>query len=166
MGILCTCLWNRVYPIPATLWTRCYVTSSQFQPHTVSMFCCWSNIIHNESQAGLRESYECLASVPIACTARQMVLSSPWFTANKESGSPLQTALVCNSNPLMVARLPKPGCYKDSEVAVAFMFCLHCLLAGYLVSCLVVPAGSSSSIPADYVSAGHVLVSADRDRIC
>ncbi|GKD61228.1 hypothetical protein Tco_1298737 [Tanacetum coccineum] len=30
----------------------------------------------------------------------------------------------------------------------------------------VVPAGSSSSVPADYVSAGHVLVSADRDRIC
>ncbi|GJZ89805.1 hypothetical protein Tco_0661732 [Tanacetum coccineum] len=31
---------------------------------------------------------------------------------------------------------------------------------------LVVPADSSRSIPADYVSAGHVLVSADRDRIC
>ncbi|GKG44102.1 hypothetical protein Tco_0483195, partial [Tanacetum coccineum] len=30
---------------------------------------------------------------------------------------------------------------------------------------LVVPADSSSSIPADYVSAGHVLVPADRDRI-
>ncbi|GJS76814.1 hypothetical protein Tco_0726695 [Tanacetum coccineum] len=30
----------------------------------------------------------------------------------------------------------------------------------------IVPADSSSSIPADYVSAGHVLVSADRDRIC
>ncbi|GJW39883.1 hypothetical protein Tco_0065728 [Tanacetum coccineum] len=30
----------------------------------------------------------------------------------------------------------------------------------------VVPAGSSSSVPADYVSAGHVLVPADRDRIC
>ncbi|GKD46145.1 hypothetical protein Tco_1270790, partial [Tanacetum coccineum] len=29
-----------------------------------------------------------------------------------------------------------------------------------------VPADSSSSIPADYVSAGHVLVPADRDRIC
>ncbi|GKA89582.1 hypothetical protein Tco_0811394, partial [Tanacetum coccineum] len=56
-------------------------------------------------QAGLRESYECLASVPIACTARQMVFSSPWLTAKKESGSPLQTALVCNSNPLMVARV-------------------------------------------------------------
>ncbi|GJX44515.1 hypothetical protein Tco_0261191 [Tanacetum coccineum] len=37
--------------------------------------------------------------------------------------------------------------------------------AGYLVSA-VVPAGSSSSVPADYVSAGHVLVFADRDRIC
>ncbi|GKD61184.1 hypothetical protein Tco_1298693, partial [Tanacetum coccineum] len=30
----------------------------------------------------------------------------------------------------------------------------------------VIPADSSSSIPTDYVSAGHVLVPADRDRIC
>ncbi|GKF63622.1 hypothetical protein Tco_0187070, partial [Tanacetum coccineum] len=30
----------------------------------------------------------------------------------------------------------------------------------------IVHADSSSSIPADYVSAGHVLVPADRDRIC
>ncbi|GKB02985.1 hypothetical protein Tco_0831074 [Tanacetum coccineum] len=52
-------------------------------------------------QTGLRQSYECLASAPIACTARQMVFSSPWLTAKKESGSPLQTALVCNSNPLI-----------------------------------------------------------------
>ncbi|GKG24092.1 hypothetical protein Tco_0392128, partial [Tanacetum coccineum] len=37
--------------------------------------------------------------------------------------------------------------------------------AGYLVSA-VIPAGSSSSVPVDYVSAGHVLVPADRDRIC
>ncbi|GKA64414.1 hypothetical protein Tco_0764020, partial [Tanacetum coccineum] len=67
-------------------------------------------------QAGLRQAYECIASAPIACTARQMVFSSPWLTANKESGSPLQmqTALVCNSNPLMVARLPKPGWYSFS----------------------------------------------------
>ncbi|GKE89893.1 hypothetical protein Tco_1567368, partial [Tanacetum coccineum] len=52
-------------------------------------------------QDGLRESYECLASAPIACTARQMVFSSPWLTAEKEFGSPLQTALVCFSNPLI-----------------------------------------------------------------
>ncbi|GJY24833.1 putative ribonuclease H-like domain-containing protein [Tanacetum coccineum] len=63
-------------------------------------------------QAGLRQAYESIASATIvsACTARQMVFSSPWLTAKKESGSPLQTALVCNSNPLMVARLPKTGC--------------------------------------------------------
>ncbi|GKA26277.1 hypothetical protein Tco_0712386 [Tanacetum coccineum] len=47
-------------------------------------------------QDGLRESYECLASAPIACTARQMVFNSPWLTAEKEFGSPLQTALVYN----------------------------------------------------------------------
>ncbi|GKG21998.1 hypothetical protein Tco_0384593, partial [Tanacetum coccineum] len=43
-----------------------------------------------------------------------MVLSSPWLTAKKESGSPLQTALVYNSNPLMVARLPKTGWFSFS----------------------------------------------------
>ncbi|GKE10591.1 hypothetical protein Tco_1414142, partial [Tanacetum coccineum] len=73
----------------------------------------------NIVQTGLRQSYECLASVPFACTARQMVFISPWLTPKKESGSPLQTALVCNSNPLIavktfsnplkVARLPKTG---------------------------------------------------------
>ncbi|GJR11807.1 hypothetical protein Tco_0794459 [Tanacetum coccineum] len=35
-----------------------------------------------------------------------------------------------------------------------------------LVPADIVPAGSSSRVPADYVSAGHVLVPADRDRIC
>ncbi|GJS80384.1 hypothetical protein Tco_0730265 [Tanacetum coccineum] len=58
----------------------------------------------------------------LACTARQMVFSSPWLTAKKESDIPLQTALVCFSNELMVARvlqnwmvsfsmLPKTGWY-------------------------------------------------------
>ncbi|GKG42941.1 hypothetical protein Tco_0479625, partial [Tanacetum coccineum] len=56
-------------------------------------------------QTGLRQAYECLASAPIACTARQMVFSSPWLTPKKESGSPLQTALVCNSNPLIAVRV-------------------------------------------------------------
>ncbi|GJX83004.1 hypothetical protein Tco_0332485 [Tanacetum coccineum] len=71
-------------------------------------------------QAGLRQAYECIASAPIACTARQMVFSSPWLTAKKESGSPLQTALVCTSNPLMVARLPKTGWYSFSMFPVEF----------------------------------------------
>ncbi|GKC73480.1 hypothetical protein Tco_1119363 [Tanacetum coccineum] len=38
--------------------------------------------------------------------------------SKKESGSPLQTALVCNSNPLMVARLPKTGWYSFSMCPV------------------------------------------------
>ncbi|GJZ84984.1 hypothetical protein Tco_0650323 [Tanacetum coccineum] len=43
--------------------------------------------------------------------------------------------------------------------------------AGYIVSAgicdaAVVSAGSSSSVSADYVPAGHVLISADRYRIC
>ncbi|GKA21731.1 hypothetical protein Tco_0701720 [Tanacetum coccineum] len=191
-----------------------------------------------------------------ACTARQMVFSSPWLTAKKESGSPLQTALVCNSNPLIAVKTfsnPLYGCdslpktvrvfqftldsrsekldwlllHQDwklllRDVAASFDSAVHrvhavsfdaavastvsaacCVAAGYIVSaglcccCLLcsccfsilflredlsrnlelteskpslgedfVPAGSSSSIPADYVSAGHVLVSADRDRIC
>ncbi|GKF62939.1 hypothetical protein Tco_0182993, partial [Tanacetum coccineum] len=40
------------------------------------------------------------------------------------------------------------------------------LLSIILKHSRVVPADSSSSVPADYVSAGHVLVSSDRDRIC
>ncbi|GJS46452.1 hypothetical protein Tco_0596573 [Tanacetum coccineum] len=42
-----------------------------------------------------------------ACTARQMVFSSPWLTPKKESGSPLQTALVCFSNPLIALASPE-----------------------------------------------------------
>ncbi|GJR84844.1 hypothetical protein Tco_0155629 [Tanacetum coccineum] len=34
-------------------------------------------------------------------------ISSPWLTAKKESGSPLQMALVCNSNPLIALASPE-----------------------------------------------------------
>ncbi|GJW11572.1 hypothetical protein Tco_1577399 [Tanacetum coccineum] len=87
-------------------------------------------------QAGLRESYECLASAPLivlynfgvsACTARQMVFSSPWLTAKKESGSPLQTALVCNSNPLIAVKTfsnPLYGCDSLPKTVRVFQFTL------------------------------------------
>ncbi|GKF80714.1 hypothetical protein Tco_0239316, partial [Tanacetum coccineum] len=43
---------------------------------------------------------------------------------------------------------------------------VHVVPADYVsAGHVLVPAGSSSSVPADYVSAGHVLVPADRDRI-
>ncbi|GKG17263.1 hypothetical protein Tco_0362220, partial [Tanacetum coccineum] len=55
--------------------------------------------------------------------------------------------------------------------AVSFDAAACIIAAGYIVyagvyDAAVVPAGSSSSVPADYISAGYVLVSADRDRIC
>ncbi|GJY83310.1 hypothetical protein Tco_0496686 [Tanacetum coccineum] len=93
-----------VYPIRATLLERMLRHRLTVPPSYCRDVVVAGNVIQTV-QAGLRESYECLASVPIACTARQMVFSSPWLTAKKESGSPLQTALVCNSNPLMVARV-------------------------------------------------------------
>ncbi|GKC53113.1 putative reverse transcriptase domain-containing protein [Tanacetum coccineum] len=49
------------------------------------------NCLFRQFNAGLRRNpTECLASVPIACTARQMVFSSPWLIANKESWLTMQ----------------------------------------------------------------------------
>ncbi|GJV98843.1 hypothetical protein Tco_1554095 [Tanacetum coccineum] len=95
---------DKVYPIRATLLERMLRHRLTVPPSYCRDIVVAGSVIQT-IQAGLRESYECLASAPIACTARQMVFSSPWLTAKKESGSPLQTALVCNSNPLMVARV-------------------------------------------------------------
>ncbi|GKC72817.1 hypothetical protein Tco_1118700, partial [Tanacetum coccineum] len=78
-------------------------------------------------RTGLRQTYECLASAPLACTARQMVFSSPWLTAKKESGSPLQTALVCNSNPLIAVKTfsnPLYGCDSLPKTVRVFQFTL------------------------------------------
>ncbi|GKA00459.1 hypothetical protein Tco_0673009 [Tanacetum coccineum] len=99
---------DKFYPIRATLLERMLRHRLTVPPSYCRDVVVAGNIIQTV-QAGLRQAYECIASAPIACTARQMVFSSPWLTAKKESGSPLQTALVCNSNPLMVARLPKTG---------------------------------------------------------
>ncbi|GJU49925.1 hypothetical protein Tco_1219480 [Tanacetum coccineum] len=91
---------DRVYPIRATLLERMLRHKLTVPPSYCRDVVVAGSVIQMV-QAGLRESYECLASAPLACTARQMVFSSPWLTAKKESGSPLQTALVCNSNPLI-----------------------------------------------------------------
>ncbi|GJW13530.1 hypothetical protein Tco_0017663 [Tanacetum coccineum] len=93
---------DKFYPIRATLLERMLRHRLTVPPSYCRDVVVAGSVIQTV-QAGLRESYECLASAPIivlynfgvrACTARQMVLSSPWLTANKESGSPLQTALV------------------------------------------------------------------------
>ncbi|GJX22425.1 hypothetical protein Tco_0226870 [Tanacetum coccineum] len=97
---------DKVYPIRATLLERMLRHRLTVPPSYCRDVVVAGNVIQTV-QAGLRESYECLASVSIACTTRQMVFSSPWLTAKKESGSPLQTALVCNSNPLIALASPE-----------------------------------------------------------
>ncbi|GJX13828.1 putative ribonuclease H-like domain-containing protein [Tanacetum coccineum] len=91
---------DKVYPIRAPLLERMLHHRLTVPPSYCRDVVVAGSVIQT-IQDGLRESYECLASAPIACTARQMVFNSPWLTAEKEFGSPLQTALVCNSNPLI-----------------------------------------------------------------
>ncbi|GKD39516.1 hypothetical protein Tco_1259723 [Tanacetum coccineum] len=97
---------DKFYPIRATLLERMLRHRLTVPPSYCRDVVVAGNIIQTV-QTGLRQSYECLASAPIACTARQMVFSSPWLTPKKESGSPLQTALVCFSNPLIALASPE-----------------------------------------------------------
>ncbi|GJV73463.1 hypothetical protein Tco_1493458 [Tanacetum coccineum] len=111
---------DKFYPIRATLLDRNgYATSSQFPPSYCRML--------------------------FVCTARQMVFSSPWLTAKKESGSPLQTALVYFSNPLIALLIRDVAASFDSVVhrvhAVSFdaavastVFAACIVAAGYIVS--------------------------------
>ncbi|GJR97743.1 hypothetical protein Tco_0269917 [Tanacetum coccineum] len=192
---------DKFYPIRATLLESMLRHRLTVPPSYCRDVVVAGNIIQMV-QAGLRQAYECIASAPIACTARQMVFSSPWLTAKKESGSPLQTALVCNSNPLMVARLPKTGCPEQTATGKDMLNPLYgcdgCfnppwnlpfLGAKGLTSPEQTATGKGISevlfltvatsfdllciefifqvvFPADYVPAGHVLISADRYRIC
>ncbi|GKB34731.1 hypothetical protein Tco_0879673, partial [Tanacetum coccineum] len=106
---------DKFYPIRATLLERMLRHRLTVPPSYCRDVVVAGNIIQTV-QAGLRQAYECIASAPIACTARQMVFSSPWLTA--KSSSPLQTALVCTQIPLMVARFPKNGWYSFFHVPV------------------------------------------------
>ncbi|GJU92984.1 hypothetical protein Tco_1317740, partial [Tanacetum coccineum] len=69
------------------------------------------------------------------------------------------------------------GSFDAAVLSLVYAAC--CPAAGYLVYCCClpcsllssihadyVPAGSTSNVPADCVSAGHVHIPADRDRIC
>nr|GEV23765.1 putative ribonuclease H-like domain-containing protein [Tanacetum cinerariifolium] len=87
-----------VYAVKASVQTAdliCAVSTGSHSVSTGSLQSCWYNHVSADEHA---------------CTAQQMVFSSPWLTAKKEYGLPLQTASVCKSNPLMVVRLPKTGC--------------------------------------------------------
>ncbi|GKB58356.1 hypothetical protein Tco_0914542 [Tanacetum coccineum] len=70
---------DKFYPIRATLLERMLRHRLTVPPSYCRDVVVAGNIIQTV-QTGLRQSYECLASAPIACTARQMVFSSPWLT--------------------------------------------------------------------------------------
>ncbi|GJR26274.1 hypothetical protein Tco_1102506 [Tanacetum coccineum] len=131
---------DKFYPIRATLLERMLRHRLTVPPSYCRDVVVAGSVIQT-IQAGLRESYECLASAPIheqTATGQRRITPLYGF---------------CAVLPINVSSF-------DPVSA-----------AGYIVSAgvydaAVVPADSSSSVPADYVSAGHVLVPADRDRIC
>ncbi|GKD32005.1 hypothetical protein Tco_1242783, partial [Tanacetum coccineum] len=117
---------DKIYPIRATLLERMLRHKLTVPPSYCRDVVVAGNVIQTV-QTSLRQSFECLASAPFACTARQMVFSSPWLTAKKESGSSLQTALVCNSNPLIAVKTfsnPLYGCDGLPKTVRVFQFTL------------------------------------------
>ncbi|GKD62944.1 hypothetical protein Tco_1305052 [Tanacetum coccineum] len=87
---------DKFYPIRATLLERMLRHRLTVPPSYCRDVVVAGSVIQMV-QTGLQQSYECLASAPL----------SPWLTAKKESGSPLQTALVCFSNPLIALASPE-----------------------------------------------------------
>ncbi|GJT27865.1 hypothetical protein Tco_0908140 [Tanacetum coccineum] len=169
---------DKFYPIRATLLERMLRHRLTVPPSYCRDVVVAGNIIQT-IQDGLRQAYECLASDPIACTARQMVFSSPWLTAKKESGSPLQTALSKRlagkelSNPRIADDIHQKLCVLIEIVSTVSIEVKSGRAGKGLSKSTYVAAktGSccsliSSSVSADYVPAGHVLISADRYRIC
>ncbi|GJU67460.1 hypothetical protein Tco_1253719 [Tanacetum coccineum] len=125
----------------------------------VTSRCCLAGNIIQTVQAGLRQAYECLASAPIACTARQMVFSSPWLTPGKSLLTICKRLDGCQLFHLTLIVLDGAS---NNYVSAA---CI--VAAGYIGNCFICDAPGSvdlamATVPADYVPTGHVLISADR----
>ncbi|GJY05892.1 putative ribonuclease H-like domain-containing protein [Tanacetum coccineum] len=90
-------------------------------------------------QDGLRESYECLASAPIDVAASFDSAVHRVHAVSFDAAVPSLVSAAC----VAAAAYYVPAMFASAD-----------------------SIKSSSSIPADYVSAGHVLVPADSDRIC
>ncbi|GKE40169.1 hypothetical protein Tco_1463574 [Tanacetum coccineum] len=108
-----------------------------------------------------------------------MVINPPWnlpFLGAKGLTSPEQTATVWKLLLRDVAVSFDSAVHRDhagsfDAAVLSLVSAACCTAAGYFVYCcwllsILLLLTLSSSIPADYVSAGHVLVPADSDRIC
>ncbi|GJT35024.1 hypothetical protein Tco_0925443 [Tanacetum coccineum] len=144
-------------------WVVSRGSCSQFHPHYCRDVVVAGSVIQTV-QAGLRESFECLASAPLACTARQMVFSSTWaFAKNLWPYSPCS----CNKEWLVQEGtaldwkllLRDVAASSDSAVhrvhAVSFDAAVASIVSAACCVALVTlyAAVNSSSILADYVSA-------------
>ncbi|GJV54307.1 hypothetical protein Tco_1450048 [Tanacetum coccineum] len=128
-------------------------------------------------QDGLRQAYECIASAPLYQKLDGIHFpcycwDEKWLVRGTDSGmldSLVQTATdwkllffdVAISFDSAVRRVHAVS-FDAAVLDVASTVSATCIVAAEIF----VSAGSSSSIPADYVPAGHVLISADRYRIC
>ncbi|GJV98054.1 hypothetical protein Tco_1549631 [Tanacetum coccineum] len=152
----------------------CFITGSQFHPAYWRMLWVAGSII-SEFRDGLRKSYA------VSCLA--LGVNTPGSDENRLQLFDLMYILVNGA----VAAKSGSCCLRD--VAASFDSAVHRVhavsfdaavasivsatlytAAAYFVPAALqssfVPADSLNSIPADYVSAGHVLVPADSDRIC
>ncbi|GJW89505.1 hypothetical protein Tco_0164845 [Tanacetum coccineum] len=180
---------TRTYLSVATLLERIVTSPLTVPPSYCRDVVVAGNIIRTV-QDGLRQAYECLASAPISpwLTAKKesglsIANGFGYCVLNRfQEGTALGKDLLKSVDGCQKLLFFDVAASFDSAVhrvhAVSFdaavastVSAAYIIAASYLVSAgicdaAVVPAGSSSSVPADYVSAGHVLVSADRDRIC
>ncbi|GKB87038.1 hypothetical protein Tco_0959310 [Tanacetum coccineum] len=79
---------DKVYPIRAPLLERMLSHKLTVPPSYCQDVVVAGSVIQTV-QASLRESYECLASVPIQ---ESMVIDSPYYSVYEELSSPAQTA--------------------------------------------------------------------------
>ncbi|GJU64608.1 hypothetical protein Tco_1246443 [Tanacetum coccineum] len=170
-----TCTANPIFPLQQHGFLLLHIMSKEYHHLQILTIMMRSRRIGLSRVAAEPDSEdEVLAEISLSASPR------------KSPGSPIANGLFGdNSNPLMVAEDTKTWMLEmmlstidsavhrdhagsfDAAVLSLVYAAIVVLLAVHLVYCLqryLVPF--LNSIPADYVSAGHVLVPADSDRIC
>ncbi|GJU64651.1 putative ribonuclease H-like domain-containing protein [Tanacetum coccineum] len=158
---------DKFYPIRATLLERMLRHRLTVPPSYCRDVVVAGNIIQTV-QAGLRQAYECIASAPI------IVLYNFGVSYQKLDG--IHFPCSCWDEKWLVQEGTALEIYDDVGSFVLAVFIYTCCLLCFCCSSILLLredlsrnlalTESTPIVPADYVSAGHVLVSADRDRIC
>ncbi|GJR77856.1 hypothetical protein Tco_0090221 [Tanacetum coccineum] len=153
---------DKFYPIRATLLERMLRHRLTVPPSYCRDVVVAGNIIQTV-QTGLRQSYECLASAPIACQLHDMVFSSPWLNPRKSSGYLCKrfdwkllffdSAVSIDAADLDAASTVFAACIVSAGICFC---CYSILLLREDLSRNLELTESTPIVPADYVSAGHV----------